>query len=521
MSKKDLTYRQLVEDRIMVEVYTITVWSFCAFYNTRRIGARGYHRAAPVSRYQSNAWSAKAARGVVRLAIRDAIYAPFYDRDRRNVHEDKSQLISHQTSNYDNYLHEQVKFASVVYSQKSEQYVPFTQKAEVAQIRIDTPLNVLEYRAAKIDNVEIKPIVLQEIKTKNSDAKFVAIVPNIFIVDAPRIEMAKTLRKEKMIEIISKFETKPRDSLVVEEVRANSPKYLPVPRKENTLMKTNKEEKIVNLNRTSLSVKVSEKEKVSANKKESLRINPVLNKVCVAKKTVREEITRKQPIINPNKIEFRVFDKNEGNIIDLNKIKLPSNIAPEFVAEKIAKKLEKMQIKIKPQKILDYSIFYMKEKQRMLVKKSFELWRILWARINGKMAMVIIDEATKMIIGYAILADMKYRKIISVLNSAMKEYGTPKAVVNYEQVLFCDTQSCMKNPGDKIQDYLQKRGIEYLASIFEESSVYLIACEFLEYVQRRMQINQKVFAQFVNMYNLCGIKEVGGGIPAFAYLQSA
>jgi len=61
----------------MVEYYAITVWSFSAFYNNRKIGARGCHKAAPVSRYQSCAWSSNTGSGVMRMAYRRAMYAAF------------------------------------------------------------------------------------------------------------------------------------------------------------------------------------------------------------------------------------------------------------------------------------------------------------------------------------------------------------------------------------------------------------------------------------------------------------
>ena len=186
--------------------------------------------------------------------------------------------------------------------------------------------------------------------------------------------------------------------------------------------------------------------------------------------------------------------------------------------EKIVNKLKIAGKKASVNKIFEYSISYAKEKKHELRRQSLSLWRILWARVNGKLLMLIIDDASKIIVGVGVFASHKTQRAIKIVGAAIEKYGAPKAIVNYENILF-SAKSCADNVCSKLENYLNGEGIEYLASILDEGAAFLRARNFIEYAAKEEDSNS--FESFVNFYNLRGIKEVGGVSPALAYLESA
>jgi hypothetical protein len=203
----------------------------------------------------------------------------------------------------------------------------------------------------------------------------------------------------------------------------------------------------------------------------------------------------------------------------VREINLPQNPLPEEIVKRVVKKLEKMKIKEEPLKILEYSISYAKEKKIALEKKSFELWRIVWARMDSKWVMLVIDDATRIIVAWGVFAMARAREAIGILNQAMREYGAPRAVVCHEREMFCSEGECARSPVGSLEGHVRAQGIDFLVSVMAESAALVAAQEFLNYVRSRGGADS--VGNFAGMYNLRGIRGVAGGVPAFYCLQSA
>ncbi len=507
----------------MVEYYAITVWTSCTFYNTHRVGARGSYKNAPVSKYMACAWSSKTGSAVMRLGYKSAMYACFnknlQTRTNYKVPTDKIQETF-----YDSYIknyirpdtdlsikiqmHPQQNDSKI---QNNQQIQNFGIAPQVMSIEISKTTKI-----EKTKNILIKPVlnkhVAYEYKTIEKPQKNFTYQN----IDKQSRNLQQRCFETHVfampIKSIHQIQTQTQTVERYAPINSNATPIIEN-KKEQIIAKIEKWIQNKNLPQTTKPVamprpkiNIQSTTKVLKLKEHIQQVNEP--KYCISKISKVNKAPQNNLVINQNRDKINDKQMNKTKTEDKFAYKLTTkkttqitikNYDIDRVVDKVLEKLDSLEKKCDAKKVIEYTIAYMKEKKHALEKDNARLWKILWARIEDKLVMIIIDETSKMIINCEVIAKFQINTIKNALNKTIEQYGTPKTVINYEQILFCTKD--ITNKFKMLEPYLRTKGIEYIASIIQEGNTFVNTCALLTKINRTCAQDTKI-KRIINSYNL-------------------
>jgi putative transposase len=97
-------------------------------------------------------------------------------------------------------------------------------------------------------------------------------------------------------------------------------------------------------------------------------------------------------------------------------------------------------------------------------KHSNSLWHIDWSKFQGKWLIAILDDASRLIVGYGLFDNATQQNSIVVVQQAIKQYGKPKQLISDHGTQFTSIKrmSCDKPRDNKFQQFLLEQKIQYI-----------------------------------------------------------
>jgi len=97
-------------------------------------------------------------------------------------------------------------------------------------------------------------------------------------------------------------------------------------------------------------------------------------------------------------------------------------------------------------------------------KYSNSLWHIDWSLFEGKWLIAILDDASRFIVGYGLFDHANVENSITVMQQAIKQYGTPKQLVSDHGVQFTSIarENCKEPNDNKFQTFLKENNIQHI-----------------------------------------------------------
>ncbi len=97
-------------------------------------------------------------------------------------------------------------------------------------------------------------------------------------------------------------------------------------------------------------------------------------------------------------------------------------------------------------------------------KHSNSLWHIDWTEHEGKCLCAIIDDASRLIVGYGLFDNATAENAVIVLEKAIHAYGVPKQLISDHGVQFTSIgkESCPEPQDNVFQQALKKHSIQHI-----------------------------------------------------------
>ncbi len=111
---------------------------------------------------------------------------------------------------------------------------------------------------------------------------------------------------------------------------------------------------------------------------------------------------------------------------------------------------------------------YKKSKRRKWVRferyKSNSLWHTDWTKIGNQWLIAYIDDASRFVTGWGLFQHANTANSVLVLERAIAEYGSPKAMLTGHDVQFCSVQmkTSKKSEPNDFQKYLKANNIRHI-----------------------------------------------------------
>ena len=105
----------------------------------------------------------------------------------------------------------------------------------------------------------------------------------------------------------------------------------------------------------------------------------------------------------------------------------------------------------------------MKKWVRWQRRHSLSLWQTDWSVFRGKWLIVILDDASRLIVGWGLFDNATSENSISVLKDAIGKYGKPKSMLTGRDVQFYASSKKGKPSGkNQFQLFLEANGIGHI-----------------------------------------------------------
>jgi len=97
-------------------------------------------------------------------------------------------------------------------------------------------------------------------------------------------------------------------------------------------------------------------------------------------------------------------------------------------------------------------------------KHSNSLWHIDWSMFQGKWLIAILDDASRLIVGYGLFNNATQNNSIAVMQQAIKQYGKPRQLISDHGVQFTSIarENCKKPNNNKFQQFLAEQEIQHI-----------------------------------------------------------
>jgi putative transposase len=97
-------------------------------------------------------------------------------------------------------------------------------------------------------------------------------------------------------------------------------------------------------------------------------------------------------------------------------------------------------------------------------KHSNSLWHIDWSKFQGQWLIAILDDASRLIVGYGLFDNATQQNSILVVQQAITQYGKPKQIISDHGTQFTSIKrmSCDKPRDNKFQQFLQENNIKHI-----------------------------------------------------------
>jgi len=97
-------------------------------------------------------------------------------------------------------------------------------------------------------------------------------------------------------------------------------------------------------------------------------------------------------------------------------------------------------------------------------KFSNSLWHIDWSKFQGKWLIAILDDASRLIVGYGLFDNATQNNSITVMQQAINKHGVPKQLVSDHGVQFTSIarENCSKPNDNKFQQFLKENNIQHI-----------------------------------------------------------
>ena len=97
-------------------------------------------------------------------------------------------------------------------------------------------------------------------------------------------------------------------------------------------------------------------------------------------------------------------------------------------------------------------------------KHSLSLWQTDWTALNGKHLIVILDDASRLVVGWGLFGRATTDNSLKVLKEAIRRYGKPKAMLTGRDVQFyCSEKYDGGGKGrNDFQLFLEANGIQHI-----------------------------------------------------------
>ncbi len=86
-------------------------------------------------------------------------------------------------------------------------------------------------------------------------------------------------------------------------------------------------------------------------------------------------------------------------------------------------------------------------------KYSNSMWHTDWTKLDGKWLIVIIDDASRFVVGWGLFSHATSANSVLVLERAMAAYGCPKMMLTGRDTQFYSTQKRQSNVKPKLTDF--------------------------------------------------------------------
>jgi len=97
-------------------------------------------------------------------------------------------------------------------------------------------------------------------------------------------------------------------------------------------------------------------------------------------------------------------------------------------------------------------------------KHSNSLWHIDWSMFQGKWLIAILDDASRLIVGYGLFNNATQNNSIVVMQQAIQQYGKPQQLISDHGVQFTSIarENCKKPNDNKFQQFLTEQEIQHI-----------------------------------------------------------
>ena len=96
-------------------------------------------------------------------------------------------------------------------------------------------------------------------------------------------------------------------------------------------------------------------------------------------------------------------------------------------------------------------------------KHSLSLWQTDWTTFQGKWLIVIIDDASRLVVGWGLFDNATSKNSVKVLKEAIKKYGKPKTFLTGRDIQFYASAKNGKETGKTyFQKFLEENGIQHI-----------------------------------------------------------
>ena len=97
-------------------------------------------------------------------------------------------------------------------------------------------------------------------------------------------------------------------------------------------------------------------------------------------------------------------------------------------------------------------------------KYSNSLWHIDWKQFHGKQLCAVLDDASRLVVGYGLFDNATSENSIKTVNKAILSYGVPKQLLSDHGVQFTSIarESCSDPAENQFQQFLKHHGIQHI-----------------------------------------------------------
>ncbi len=95
---------------------------------------------------------------------------------------------------------------------------------------------------------------------------------------------------------------------------------------------------------------------------------------------------------------------------------------------------------------------------------SNELWHIDWSMFQNKWLIAILDDASRLIVGYGLFDNATQNNSITVMQQAIQQYGKPQQLISDHGVQFTSIsrENCSNPADNKFQQFLAEQEIQHI-----------------------------------------------------------